>query len=147
MICYGAGLIGNIPGRFEAIDQSRKILEINGLKVTANRIAKTWFIDKDKAKYFHLCNEACKQTSIEATDNGLIALKNWKGVENLKNIKNEILIIWGNQDRAYNFNQIETLNNNIPNSDLKIIDGCSHNVNLEKLDEFNITVEDFLKRN
>ena len=76
MICYGAGLIGNIPGRFEAIDQSRKILEINGLKVTANRIAKTWFIDKDKAKYFHLCNEACKQTSIEATDNGLIALKN-----------------------------------------------------------------------
>ena len=57
------------------------------------------------------------------------------------------MIIWGNQDRAYNFNQIETLNNNIPNSDLKIIDGCSHNVNLEKLDKFNITVEDFLKRN
>jgi len=37
--------------------------------------------------------------------------------------------------------------NNILNSDLKIIDGCSHNVHLEKPDEFNIIVEEFLKRN
>ena len=147
LICYGTGPRGNIPGRFETIDQSREKLKINGLKVTANRIAKTWFIDEDKAKYFHLCDEAGKQTSIEATDNGLIAMKNWNGIENLKNIKNETLIIWGNQDKAYNFNQIETLNNNIPNSDLKIIDGCSHNVHLEKPDEFNIIVEEFLKRN
>jgi pimeloyl-ACP methyl ester carboxylesterase len=147
LICYGTGPRGNIPGRFETIDQSREKLKINGLKVTANRIAKTWFIDEDKAKYFHLCDEAGKQTSIEATDNGLIAMKNWNGIENLKNIKNETLIIWGNQDKAYNFNQVETLNNNIPNSNLKIIDGCSHNVHLEKPDEFNIIVEEFLKRN
>ena len=147
LICYGTGPRGNIPGRFETIDQSREKLKINGLKVTANRIAKTWFIDEDKAKYFHLCDEAGKQTSIEATDNGLIAMKNWNGIENLKNIKNETLIIWGNQDKAYNFNQVETLNNNIPNSDLKIIDGCSHNVHLEKPDEFNIIVEEFLKGN
>ena len=147
LICYGTGPRGNIPGRFETIDQSREKLKIDGLKVTANRIAKTWFIDEDKAKYFHLCDEAGKQTSIEATDNGLIAMKNWNGIENLKNIKNETLIIWGNQDKAYNFNQVETLNNNIPNSDLKIIDGCSHNVHLEKPEEFNIIVEEFLKRN
>ena len=147
LICYGTGPRGNIPGRFETIDQSREKLKINGLKVTANRIAKTWFIDEDKAKYFHLCDEAGKQTSIEATDNGLIAMKNWNGIKNLKNIKNETLIIWGNQDKAYNFNQVETLNNNIPNSDLKIIDGCSHNVHLEKPDEFNIIVEEFLNRN
>ena len=58
LICYGTGPRGNIPGRFETIDQSREKLKINGLKVTANRIAKTWFIDEDKAKYFHLCDEA-----------------------------------------------------------------------------------------
>ena len=51
----------------------------------------------------------------------------------------------GNQDKAYNFNQVETLKNNISNSDLKIIDGYSHNVHLEKPDEFNIIVEEFLK--
>ena len=147
LICYGTGPRGNIPGRFETIDQSREKLKKNGLEATANRIAKTWFIDGEKAKYFHLCDEAGKQTSIEAADNGLIAMKNWNGVENLKNIKNETLIVWGDHDRAYNFNQVETLNNNIPNSNLKIIKGCSHNVHLEKPNEFNRTVEEFLKKN
>ena len=147
LICYGTGPRGDIPGRFETIDQSREKLKINGLELTANRIAKTWFIKEDKAKYFYLCDEAGKQTSLEATDNGLIAMKNWNGVENLQNINNETLIIWGNQDKAYNFNQIETLNDNIPNSNLKIIKDCSHNVHLEKPDEFNIIVEEFLKRN
>ena len=147
LICYGTGPRGNIPGRFETIDQSRKKLKINGLKDTALRIAKTWFIEEEKAKYFYLCEEAGKQTSIEATDNGLIAMKNWDGVKNLKNIKNETLIVWGEQDKAYNLNQVETLNEKIPNSRLKVIKGCSHNVHLEAPDEFNIAVEEFLKRN
>jgi len=42
--------------------------------------------------------------------------------------------------------KVETLNKNIPNSDLKIIKGCSHNVHLEKPDEFNIMVGEFLKK-
>ena len=119
LICYGTGPRGNIPGRFETIDETRKKLKINGLKDTAYRIAKTWFIKEEKAKYFYLCEEAGKQTSIEATDNGLIAMKNWNGIKDLKNIKNETLIIWGDQDKAYNLNQVETLNDNIPNSELK----------------------------
>ena len=74
-------------------------------------------------------------------------MKNWSGIENLKNIKNETLIIWGDQDKAYNFNQVETLKENITNSDLRIVDGCSHNVHLEKPDEFNTIVSEFLKKN
>ena len=147
LICYGTGPRGNIPGRFETIDVSRDKLKINGLDNTAYRIAKTWFIEEDKSKYFYLCEEAGKQTSIEAADNGLVAMKNWDGVKNLQNIKNETLIIWGDQDKAYNFNQVETLNDNIPNSNLKIIKGCSHNVHLEKPDEFNTIVSEFLKKN
>jgi len=146
LVCYGTGPIGNIPDRFETIDQSREKLKINGLANTAHRIAKTWFIDDDKAKYFYLCEEAAKQTSIEAADNGLVAMKNWNGVENLKDIKNETLIIWGEHDKAYNYNQVKTLSNNIPFSDLKIFKGCSHNVHLEKPDEFNAVVTEFLKR-
>ena len=147
LICYGTGPRGNIPGRFETIDESRKKLKINGLENTAYRIAKTWFLDQDKARYFYLCEAAGKQASLEATDNGLVAMKNWSGVENLKNIKNETLIIWGNKDKAYNFDQVDTLKKNIPNSKLQIIDNCSHNVHLEKPVEFNNCVEDFLKGN
>jgi pimeloyl-ACP methyl ester carboxylesterase len=146
LICYGTGPQGNIPGRFETIDQSRKKLQIDGLKDTAYRIAKTWFLEKEKAKYFYLCEEAAKQTSINAAGNGLIAMKNWSGLKNLSNIKNETLIVWGDQDKAYNLDQIETLKNNIPNSNLKIIRDCAHNVHLEKPDEFNRVVEEFLKK-
>tara|TARA_B100000767_G_scaffold100686_1_gene96623 strand:+ start:216 stop:983 length:768 start_codon:yes stop_codon:yes gene_type:complete len=146
LICYGTGPRGSMPGRFETIDQSREKLKINGLKDTVYRIAKTWFVEEHKAKYFYLCEEAGKQTSIEAADNGLVAMKNWDGVKNLKNIKNKTLIIWGEQDKAYNFNQVKTLNENIPNSDLNIIRECSHNVHLENPNEFNITVEKFLNK-
>jgi 2-hydroxy-6-oxonona-2,4-dienedioate hydrolase len=66
--------------------------------------------------------------------------------KNLQKIKNKKLIVWGDQDKAYNFNQVEILNDNIPNSDLKIIKGCSHNVHLEKPDEFNAIVSEFLKQ-
>ena len=135
-----------MPGRFETIDQSREKIRSNGLESTAYRIAKTWFIEEDKAKYFYLCEEAGKQTSIEAADNGLIAMKNWNGVNNLKNIRNKTLIIWGDQDKAYNYKQVETLNSNIPDSELKIVEGCSHNVHLEKPDEFNKIVVEFLRR-
>tara|TARA_B110000196_G_scaffold282412_1_gene263641 strand:- start:106 stop:858 length:753 start_codon:yes stop_codon:yes gene_type:complete len=145
LIFYGTGPTGNIPGRFETIDESRKKLKNYGLEITANRIAKTWFVEGDKAKYFYLCASAGKETSFEAVDNGLVAMKNWSGVDNLKNIKNKTLIIWGDQDRAYNYNQVETLKNNILNSDLKIIKGCSHNVHLEKPNEFNGCVSEFLK--
>jgi len=147
LICYGTGPRGNIPGRFETIDQSREKLKINGLKNTAYRIAKTWFIEQEKAKYFYLCEEAGKQTSLEAADNGLIAMKNWDGVKNLQYIKNETLIVWGDQDKAYNFNQVETLSDNIINSNLRIVKGSSHNVHLEKPDEFNKIVKKFLKKN
>tara|TARA_B100000780_G_scaffold180655_1_gene126731 strand:+ start:1220 stop:1975 length:756 start_codon:yes stop_codon:yes gene_type:complete len=145
LICYGTGPKGNIPGRFETIDQSRKKLRINGLKSTAYRIAKTWFIEEDKSNFFYLCEEAGKQTTIEAADNALVAMKNWNGVDNLENIKNKTLIIWGDQDKAYNYDQVETLNKNIPDSELKIVESCSHNVHLEKPDEFNKILGEFLR--
>ena len=84
LICYGTGPVGNIPGRFETIDEFREKLKKNGLEITAHRIAKTWFIKEDKAKYFYLCDDAGKTTTMEAADNALLAMKNWTGLENLR---------------------------------------------------------------
>jgi pimeloyl-ACP methyl ester carboxylesterase len=145
LICYATGPVGNIPGRFETIDESREKLKTNGLESTAHRIAKTWFIKKDKAKYFYLCDDAGKTTTMEAADNALIAMKNWSGLENLKNINNLTMIIWGDQDKAYNFDQIDILNKKIPNTDLNIFKGCSHNVHLEMPTEFNKCIINFLE--
>jgi len=145
LIFYGTGPTGNIPGRFETIDESRKKLKNYGLEITANRIAKTWFVEGDKAKYFYLCSAANKKVTLLAAVNALDAMKNWNGMNNLKNIKNKTLIIWGDKDRAYNFNQVKTLRDNIKNSDLKIIKDSSHNAHLEKPIEFNKCIEKFLE--
>ena len=144
LICYGTGPRGEMPERFETIDQSRERLKIDGLASTAHRIAKTWFVEEDRAKYFDLCSKAGKLTTIEAADAALVAMKNWSGLENLRNIKNKTLIIWGDKDRAYNRNQVDTLNENIIDSNLIIFEGCSHNVHLENSEKFNKTVRDFL---
>ena len=145
LILFGTGSIGDIPGRFEPIDVSRERLKKDGVKSTANRIAKTWFVDEDKAKNFYLCEEAYQNINQETGDSGLVAMKNWKGIDNLKNINQDTLIIWGDLDKAYNYEQVKTLNENIPNSKLEIIKGCSHNAHLEKIDEFNNLVLNFLK--
>jgi len=146
LICYSTGPKGEMPGRFETIEQSRKNLKKNGLSITAQRIAKTWFVKEEKAKYFYLCLEAGRTTNLDAAHNALIAMKNWNGLENLKSIKKKTLIIWGDKDKSYNFNQTQTLNDNIDNSILKIFKGCSHNIHLEKPDEFNYLIKDFIKK-
>ena len=144
LICYSTGPRGKMPGRFESIEESRENLKKNGLEFMAKNIAKTWFVQGDKAKYFDICIESGKQTSMEAIDNSLCAFKNWNGVDTLKNIKNETLIIWGDQDKSYNLEQIKTLEKNIVNSKLIIFKNCAHNVHLEESSKFNNTIKDFL---
>ncbi len=144
LVCYSTGPRGEMPGRFETVDQSRENLKKKGLEVTAKNIAQTWFVAGEKAKYFDLCLEAGKQTSIEAADNALIAIKNWDGVKNLQDIKNNTLIIWGDKDKSYNLGQVQTLEKNISDSNLVIFKGCAHNVHLEQPDQFNHTIKDFL---
>jgi len=144
LVCYSTGPRGEMPGRFETVDQSRENLKKNGLEITANNIAKTWFIKGDDAKYFDICIDAGKQTSTEVADYSLVAIKNWNGVDTLKNIKNDTLIIRGDQDKSYNLEQVQTLENNIGNSKLIIFKNCAHNVLIEQPDQFNKTIKDFL---
>ena len=145
LICFATGSIGNIPDRFESLDVSIKRLKEEGIKETVKRIPPKWFVNGNKAKNYYLCENAVKETSEETADNALNAMKNWNGLNNLKNIKNETLIIWGDKDVSYNFDQIETLNKNIPNSRLDIFKNCCHNVHLEEPEKFNKTVKTFLE--
>ena len=144
LVCYSTGPRGEMPGRFETVERSRENFKKNGLEITAKNIAKTWFIKGEEAKYFDICIDSGKQTSMETADNSLVAIKNWNGVDALKNIKNETLIIWGDQDKSYNLEQVETLEKNIKNSKLTIFKNSSHCVHLEQPNEFNNTVKNFL---
>ena len=102
------------------------------------------FVKGEKDSNYYLCQNAVKNISLEAADNALVAMKNWSGLNELKNIKNETLIVWGDKDISYNFEQVNTLRKNIKNSRLEIFRDCSHNVHLEKPKEFNKLIESFV---
>ena len=146
LICFATGSIGEIPGRFETIDETRKKLKNDGIDISFSRVPKKWFVKGDQDENYYLCKNAVENVSLETADNALIAMKNWSGIHNLQNIKNETLIVWGDKDTSYNFDQVDTLNKNIKNSRLEIFKNCSHNVHLEKPSEFNILVEKFINQ-
>ena len=144
LICFATGSIGEIPGRFETIDETRKKLKKDGIAISFSRVPKKWFVKGDQDKNYFLCSNAVKNVSLETADNALLAMKNWRGRESLKNIKNETLIVWGDKDTSYNFDQVDTLNKNILNSRLEIFKDCSHNVHLEQTDKFNRLIKNFI---
>ena len=146
LICFATGSIGDIPGRFETMDETRKKLKKEGTQLFFSRVPLKWFVKGGKDKNYFLCENAVKNVSLEAADNALLAMKNWRGKENLKNIKNETLIIWGDKDTSYNFDQVDTLNKNIKNSRLEIFKDCAHNVHLEQPDQFNNLVKEFISK-
>ena len=144
LICFATGSIGEIPGRFEPIDETRKRLKEEGADISFSRVPKKWFVKGDKDKNYYLCSNAVQNVSSETADNALKAMKNWSGINNLKNIKNETLIVWGDKDTSYNFEQVDTLNKNIEDSKLEIFQNCSHNVHLEEPEKFNYLVKSFI---
>ena len=144
LICFATSSLGEIPGRFETMNQTRQKLKDDGLAETLSRVTKKWFVKGDRDKNYYLCQNAVKNVSFESADNALIAMENWSGINELKNIKNETLIVWGDKDSSYNFEQVNTLKKNIKNSRLEIFENCSHNVHLEKPKEFNLLIESFI---
>ena len=144
LICFATGSIGDIPGRFETMDETREKLKKEGTKISFSRVPPKWFVKGNEDKNYFLCESAVTNVSLEAADNALLAMKNWSGIDNLKNIKNETLIIWGDKDISYNFDQVDILKKNIKNSRLEIFKGCCHNVHLEQPDKFNILIKNFL---
>jgi len=144
LICYSTGSIGEMPNRFETIDESRKKIKTNGLEITSLNIAKTWFVNGENDPNFYLCKNASSETTLDAADASLVAMKSWNGKNNLYKINNKTLIIWGDLDKSYDKNQIDILHSNIKNSELKIVNGFAHNVHLENPKIFNKLLLDFL---
>lgn len=62
----------------------------------------------------------------------------------LNKINLPTLLIFGEDDKITDLKTAEKLNNQIPNSKIKIIKNCGHLSNLEKPTEFNIALAEFL---
>lgn len=144
LVLYGTGATGVLPGRFETIEVSKARARADGAKATARRIAATWFLHRESAPAFETCAAIAERAAPEAIQAGLDAMQGWHGTDRLSEIEAETLVIWGDGDRSYPWQQIELLWNEIPRTNLAVVPGCAHAVHLEKPDIFNSLVADFL---
>ncbi len=144
LILYGTGPIGVLPGRFETIAESKARAAADGAGMTARRISATWFLDREAAPAYEACAKIAEQSSPDAIPAGLDAMQTWSGVDNLPAINAPTLLIWGDGDRTYPWEQIERLWRGISGAALAVVPGCAHAVHLEKPSIFNELVLDFL---
>jgi 2-hydroxy-6-oxonona-2,4-dienedioate hydrolase len=144
LVLYGTGAIGRLPGRFETIEESRRRLKQDGIEATGRRIAATWFLNGEHSAGYEGCAAIATMAQQQGALSCLSAMETWSGVSSLAKIESSTLVLWGDRDRAYLWQQTELLWRDIKTSSLAVIAGCSHAVHLEKPALFNATLHDFL---
>jgi len=144
LIAYGTGPVGNLPGRFETLDASRRRLREDGTEATMRRIAATWLVDGAASVGYPACiAEGIKGTQ-QAALASLDAWEKWNGENALGQITAPTLVIWGEKDRSYPRSQIDALMAGIPDARLALMPGCSHAAHLENPTEFHEHLDAFL---
>ncbi|KNG92674.1 alpha/beta fold hydrolase [Pseudaestuariivita atlantica] len=145
LVLYSTGATGVLPGRFETIAESKRRARADGAQRTARRIAATWYLALEQAAGFEACARIAERASLAAIEAGLDAMEAWSGEAALSDIDMETLVIWGEFDRTYGWEQVHGLWRTIPRAHLAVIPGCAHAVHDEKPDIFARILLDFLE--
>lgn len=144
LVLYGTGPVGQLPGRFETLEESRQRVRREGPAATAEHIAAAWFVAGSSAAGYPLCCELGRRASEASMLAGLTAMEHWDGRSHLARLHMPTLVLWGDRDRSYPWSQPEQLWQGIPDTALAVLPGCSHIAHLEKPALFNALLEDFL---
>jgi 2-hydroxy-6-oxonona-2,4-dienedioate hydrolase len=144
LVLYGTGPLGLLPGRFETMARSRERLAQDGVDATARRISATWLLHREASPMAKALGDLAAQASLQAAEAGLWAMERWDGRAHLSQITQPTLIVWGDQDRSYQWAQIETLWREIEGASLAVLPHCSHALHLEYPQAFHALVLDFL---
>ena len=145
LVLYGTGPVGLLPGRFETIDESKRRVVEHGPEATGRRISATWFLQREQAANYPVCAGLAVLASPQAALAGLSAMESWSCEAALENIASPTLVLWGDCDRTYMWDQQQKLWRGIDGASLAVIPGCAHAVHLEKPQLFNAILADFLE--
>ncbi|MEL7013517.1 MAG: alpha/beta fold hydrolase [Pseudomonadota bacterium] len=132
LFLYATGSIGVVPGRFETMEDSKARAVAEGARATARRISATWFLECESAPAYPACAALAELSSLEAILAGLDAMQAWSGQDALNRIAQKTLILWGDSDRTYNWDQIKLLWTQIPDAGLAVLPRCAHAAHMEK---------------
>ena len=144
LVLYGTGPVGLLPGRFESIDESKRRVLADGVEACGRRISATWFVDYERGENYPVCADLAVMASEQAALAGLSAMAQWSGEAELASIASPTLVLWGDCDRTYTWDQQQRLWQGIEGARLAVIPGCAHAVHLEKPQLFNAILADFL---
>jgi pimeloyl-ACP methyl ester carboxylesterase len=144
LVLYGTGPLGRMPERFEPLEVSLARLDRDGVESTARRIAATWFVHGERHPGFELASRIGAMASAAAARAALHAMAAWDGRAYLPALKMPSLIIWGDADRSYRWQQVEALWSGLANGSLAVVPGASHAVHLEKPEIFAAILKDYL---
>ncbi|MFP7570278.1 alpha/beta fold hydrolase [Marivita sp. S2033] len=145
LVLYGTGPLGAMPDRFEPLDTSRARLVDDGVAATASRIGATWFLKGEDAAGFAAVRDIGAQASVQAARAALDAMAHWDGRPALDRLTMPTLVLWGDNDRSYRWQQVESLWRNLPLGQLAVIPAAAHAAHLEKPRLFHEMVEGFLE--
>lgn len=146
LVLYSTGAIGVLPGRFETIAQSKARAQSDGPKATARRIASSWFLHGAEASPYEGCAAIAEQAGLDAILAGLDAMEKWSGETALADLTPDTLVVWGDRDRTYPWEQTEILWKTISQSSLAVFPNRAHAVHLEDPRGFNHVLVDFLEK-
>lgn len=144
LVLYATSALGLLPGRFETMARSRERLAQDGVDATARRISATWLLEREASPQARALGDLAAQASPQAAEAGLWAMERWDGRNHLAHITQPTLIVWGDQDRSYQWAQIERLWHEIPGASLAVLPQCAHALHLEKPVVFHQHLLDFL---
>ena len=144
LVLYATGARGVLPGRFETIAESKMRARSDGVQATARRIAATWFLHHENAPAYECCAEIAVRARLEAVLAGLDAMQDWSGEAGLQGLMQDTLVIWGDGDRTYAWDQTALLWTTIRKARLAVVPGCAHAIHLEKPNLFAALLRDHL---
>lgn len=145
LMLYGTGPRGDLPGRFEPLEESMAAVEKNGTEEAKRYTVASWFKKRTDDPNYEDGLAMAKDVSQETFINALRAMAGWTAIDRLDQIKSPTLVIWGDLDRSYTWEvQPYTLWREIENASLAVMPGCSHNAHLENPKLFNLLLHDFL---
>ena len=145
LVLYATGAKGVLPGRFETIAESKSRAQSDGAKATARRISATWFLQGEAAPAYASCADIAERAGLPAILAGLDAMEAWSGEAALATMTPQTLIIWGDCDRTYAWEQIELMWKTIPGARLAVVPDCAHAVHLEKPNLFGTLLRDYVE--
>lgn len=144
LVLYATGAKGVLPGRFETIAESKTRAQADGAQATARRISATWFLQREAAPAYAGCAAIAEHAGLAAILAGLDAMQDWSGEAALAQLPEETLVLWGDCDRTYAWEQTALLWQTIPKARLAVVPGCAHAVHLEKPALFAALLRDYL---